>query len=944
MSPKPPPEQCHTPATVTPPSQQFAKGSPKSPARAGVASCVSLPRLFALLVLLGCAGLWPAFLRTAANHGDDRGASTGKDASEPSDYPLGAPAGFFRVFAGPSATRGGFSARQLMEMTSDGALRGGGRREGWKLLTGGDGVTVAEGTRAEAIGDEARKEGEEEGAQARAGDDERAGPPARRGGTAMELTVPSRDAPQEPSQASQARHSAAGKVAGSQTPQALPGPRLSPVAPPALPPGPGSEAMPGARAVQDSVEVGGTVGVGDGAGERGGERGRKSGGGVGGEGGGGGRESKGGRGEGGGGGERGGEDSGEGRGEWGWRWVDEGDTSWPLYSAASCPFIFPGQNCRSNGRHDTRFERYAWRQREEGETGGGIAVGMGGGKKGGGGQNVDERSWCDALGQAGDSTTGMGHAGAKGAMMARVGHAGGAMARVAFVGDSMMRNMFESMACMLHARCGHPQVVRTNVVERILRWGQPQCNVTLANLRSNFLANITFKDPTNEFKGATLDLSQPDNRWKKRVKEYDVFVVNSGHWWTRGKLSERHVSFSRPDKSLAVLSAYRKAIRTTLHRFASRRMTNKTVIITTSSPNHFSHKPSNPRSLDSTLQSNSLKLNSLESPLSPDSGPSERLAKRRKLLEASGAKKLSKSRSSKKRGRGYCDAVGPVGSEEEAYNEYRVQWERVERLNEVVREEVREYSRRQRGREEKRRRREESVGIGMRRKLRQVVVGAAESAAVQRRALARPIAGLLLRPDVLSRGNTSLHADTSSHAGSQSGTKEQGRLHQWQDIHSINKILEEKTLEQVEMQHERLQQKDGERVAQARAGEGGKKASSDRPEVEGLWMEERRMEGGQGEGLHAQGGRLQAQGESVGEVRVEGPRLEGAWVEGKGVEGPRLEGARVVILEVAAMSLMRHDGHPGGFSGLAGEQADCAHWCLPGVPDAWNEQLLRLLC
>ncbi|GJP39203.1 hypothetical protein CLOM_g23596 [Closterium sp. NIES-68] len=130
ISPKPPPEQCHTPATVTPPSQQFAKGSPKSPARAGVASCVSLPRLFALLVLLGCAGLWPAFLRTAANHGDDRGASTGKDASEPSDYPLGAPAGFFRVFGGPSATRGGFSARQLMEMTSDGALRGGGRREG----------------------------------------------------------------------------------------------------------------------------------------------------------------------------------------------------------------------------------------------------------------------------------------------------------------------------------------------------------------------------------------------------------------------------------------------------------------------------------------------------------------------------------------------------------------------------------------------------------------------------------------------------------------------------------------------------------------------------------------------------------------------------------------------------------------------------------------------
>ncbi|CAI5522902.1 unnamed protein product, partial [Closterium sp. Naga37s-1] len=174
------------------------------------------------------------------------------------------------------------------------------------------------------------------------------------------------------------------------------------------------------------------------------------------------------------------------------------------------------RNCRSNGRNDTRFERYAWRQGVE--RSGEGREGWGGVEEG---EETEgkERSWCEAL-------RGVRHGSGVGSATPVTPN--GMMTRVAYIGDSMMRNMFESMACMLHAhpRCGgNPEVVRANVVERIIRWDT--CNVTLANLRSNFLTEISFKDPTDEFKGATLYLSRPDKRWKQRVKNYDVFVINS---------------------------------------------------------------------------------------------------------------------------------------------------------------------------------------------------------------------------------------------------------------------------------------------------------------------------------------------------------------------------------------------------------------------------------
>ncbi|KAL2943331.1 Protein trichome birefringence-like 38 [Bienertia sinuspersici] len=52
---------------------------------------------------------------------------------------------------------------------------------------------------------------------------------------------------------------------------------------------------------------------------------------------------------------------------------------------------------------------------------------------------------------------------------------------------------------------------------------------------------------------------------------------------------------------------------------------------------------------------------------------------------------------------------------------------------------------------------------------------------------------------------------------------------------------------------------------------------------------------------------------------------------------------KVTLLDITILSQLRKDGHPSIY-GLDGNQGnDCSHWCLPGVPDTWNEMLFALL-
>lgn len=58
----------------------------------------------------------------------------------------------------------------------------------------------------------------------------------------------------------------------------------------------------------------------------------------------------------------------------------------------------------------------------------------------------------------------------------------------------------------------------------------------------------------------------------------------------------------------------------------------------------------------------------------------------------------------------------------------------------------------------------------------------------------------------------------------------------------------------------------------------------------------------------------------------------------------------VIILNVTRLTNFRKDGHPSVYGNVrtsgakvSGRKQDCSHWCLPGVPDAWNELIYATL-
>lgn len=50
----------------------------------------------------------------------------------------------------------------------------------------------------------------------------------------------------------------------------------------------------------------------------------------------------------------------------------------------------------------------------------------------------------------------------------------------------------------------------------------------------------------------------------------------------------------------------------------------------------------------------------------------------------------------------------------------------------------------------------------------------------------------------------------------------------------------------------------------------------------------------------------------------------------------------VTVVHITPMSASRSDAHVGTWSDRP-SLSDCSHWCLPGLPDIWNEILLSYL-
>lgn len=49
------------------------------------------------------------------------------------------------------------------------------------------------------------------------------------------------------------------------------------------------------------------------------------------------------------------------------------------------------------------------------------------------------------------------------------------------------------------------------------------------------------------------------------------------------------------------------------------------------------------------------------------------------------------------------------------------------------------------------------------------------------------------------------------------------------------------------------------------------------------------------------------------------------------------------LLDITLLTQLRRDGHPSIYTGRGTSFDDCSHWCLAGVPDAWNEILYAVL-
>lgn len=51
----------------------------------------------------------------------------------------------------------------------------------------------------------------------------------------------------------------------------------------------------------------------------------------------------------------------------------------------------------------------------------------------------------------------------------------------------------------------------------------------------------------------------------------------------------------------------------------------------------------------------------------------------------------------------------------------------------------------------------------------------------------------------------------------------------------------------------------------------------------------------------------------------------------------------VHLLSITGLSQSRPDGHPSIYGNSRHRGLDCTHWCLPGVPDTWNQLLFANL-
>ncbi|KAF7096653.1 hypothetical protein CFC21_098561 [Triticum aestivum] len=159
------------------------------------------------------------------------------------------------------------------------------------------------------------------------------------------------------------------------------------------------------------------------------------------------------------------------------RWV--ADASYPLYDAASCPFVPDVFDCRRNGRPDAAYLKFRWSP---------AACRL---------PRFDGLEFLETW---------------RGKT-------------VMFVGDSLSMNQWVSLACMLHAAAPDPARVSFSTGDPVSSVRFEDYDLSMVLYFSRFLVDVVQEDVGRVLK---LDSMQGAGSWLGA----HLLVFNTWHWWT----------------------------------------------------------------------------------------------------------------------------------------------------------------------------------------------------------------------------------------------------------------------------------------------------------------------------------------------------------------------------------------------------------------------------
>ncbi|CAI5959891.1 unnamed protein product [Closterium sp. NIES-64] len=125
---------------------------------------------------------------------------------------------------------------------------------------------------------------------------------------------------------------------------------------------------------------------------------------------------------------------------------------------------------------------------------------------------------------------------------------------------------------MTYAFEGMPVVKLNSLRDRIYFW--PKFNFTLGILFHQFLSHVAW-NKRYVSDGGTIHVDQPAKGWMDQSANFDVFVINSGLWWTTSQLGFYNITLAPPYSHTDILTSYRTALNSTLAAFLEQPFTGK---------------------------------------------------------------------------------------------------------------------------------------------------------------------------------------------------------------------------------------------------------------------------------------------------------------------------------------------------------------------------------